>query len=162
MNRADARTKRIARVYEWKNGPFSLFLFLSLALSLSLVRLRAFKLDRVQVRPMADVAKLPCDSGFTLSRLVRFAVALFVSLPVSSPSKTEVRMRKNGEIGRCIWRQAHVVILSSRCEINSSSKFTLSFRKRWIKINRWKQTWKIGNNKSDILEEYNTSLFWRI
>ena len=31
------------------------------------VRLRNFKLDRVQVRPMADVAKLPCDSGFALS-----------------------------------------------------------------------------------------------
>lgn len=41
---------------------------LYLSLSCSLVRLRAFKLDRVQVRPMADVAKLPCDSGFTLSR----------------------------------------------------------------------------------------------
>lgn len=91
------RTKRIARV-RMKEWPFSLFL----SLSLSLIRLRAFKLDRVQVRPMADVAKLPCDSGFTLSRFVHLAVTLSVSLPVSSPSKTEVRMRKNGEIGRCI------------------------------------------------------------
>lgn len=69
-------------------------------LSCSPVRLRAFKLDRVQVRPMADVAKLPCDSGFTLSRLVRLAVALspFLSqfLSVRNGSANE----KNGEIGR--------------------------------------------------------------
>lgn len=54
---------------------------LSLSLSLSPVRLRAFKLDRVQVRPMADVAKLPCDSGFTLSRFIRLALSVSLSVP---------------------------------------------------------------------------------
>jgi len=68
---------------------------LSLSLSLSVVGLRAFKLDRVQVRPMADVAKLPCDSGFTLSRLVRLAVALS-AFRLLSERKREWR-EKNGE-----------------------------------------------------------------
>lgn len=83
------RTKRIARVRmkEWP-GLFSLSLSF-FSLSCSPVRLRAFKLDRVQVRPMADVAKLPCDSGFTLSRLVRLAVALSLSVPFRPKRKCE-------------------------------------------------------------------------
>lgn len=64
------------------------------------VRLRAFKLDRVQVRPMADVAKLPCDSGFTLSRLVRLAVTLSPFLSQFLSARNGSANEKNGEIGR--------------------------------------------------------------
>lgn len=45
-----------------------------------LVRLRNFKLDRVQVRPMADVAKLPCDSGFALSVYPSLSASLLLSV----------------------------------------------------------------------------------
>lgn len=51
------------------------------------VRLRNFKLDRVQVRPMADVAKLPCDSGFALS----VYPSLSASLPLSVSRFTLLR-----------------------------------------------------------------------
>lgn len=107
--RVRVRTQRTARIRmkEWSGH------HLSLSLSHSLVRLRAFKLDRVQVRPMADVAKLPCDSGFTLSRAS--SVAITVSLSSSLPSETEVRTRKNGETGRCV---ARVFNSSSHEEMN--------------------------------------------
>jgi len=90
MNGTNVRTyeTHCVRMKEWPSLSLSLFF------SCSLLRLRAFKLDRVQVRPMADVAKLPCDSGFTLSRFAH----LFFSLS-SFLSKTEVRMRKTGKLG---------------------------------------------------------------
>jgi len=84
------RTKRIARVRmkEWSG--------LSLSFSYSPVRLR-FKLDRVQVRPMADVAKLPCDSGFTLSRFVHLAFPVSLSVPFRPKRKCE--WEKTGKLG---------------------------------------------------------------
>lgn len=57
-----------------------------------LVRLRDFKLDRVQVRPMADVAKLPCDSGFALSACSSLSAPL--ALSVSRFTQLRKRQRR--------------------------------------------------------------------
>lgn len=57
-----------------------------------LVRLRDFKLDRVQVRPMADVAKLPCDSGFALSACLSLSAPL--GLSVSRFTQLRKRQRR--------------------------------------------------------------------
>lgn len=69
-----------------------------LSLSHSLLGLRAFKLDRVQVRPMADVAKLPCDSGFTLSRAPSVAAIPFRPVPLLSASKRKCGREKTGKL----------------------------------------------------------------
>lgn len=59
-----------------------------------LVRLRDFKLDRVQVRPMADVAKLPCDSGFALSA----CLSLSASPGLSVSRFTQLRKRQRRKL----------------------------------------------------------------
>lgn len=146
--------RNVLHAYEWKNGPFSL------SLSFSPVRLRAFKLDRVQVRPMADVAKLPCDSGFTLSRFVRLALRFSPSfLPVQ---KRKCEWEKTGKLGAP--NAAYVITSSSRGGINKFVVHVLL----WVlegdeepvklKLINDNENWKMSVINQIFLETHDTSL----